>query len=197
MHSQLKDSRLTLCIVMLWDRHANAILTLHNDLNSLADTCIYSFSKQGTHYIDYAPGISPDSDEVANDCHVDSEGAKEYLGALRDAEIWPSTIWARPTLSGGCGASVGNVVDKLHSFREPEYDDVDKCEFCEIIRIKFTEALDRMKETQKERLWGLCLDCYKAGGVSACECRYDHAKAQPAKAQQTQGQTSGLGIKGL
>lgn len=33
----------------------------------------------------------------------------------------------------------------------------------------------------KDRLWGLCLDCYKAGGTFQGECRYDHYKVARAK----------------
>jgi hypothetical protein len=54
-----------------------------------------------------------------------------------------------------------------------------------------------------DRLWGLCLDCFKAGGVNPAECRYEHQKAkvsswlagQQAIAQAGQQQT-GLGIQG-
>lgn len=133
--------------------------------------------------------MSPDTTETPNgqppvECHVDSEGAMLYLGALRDAQIWPSTTWPRPN------GTIGDVVEKLKYFREPEYNDADKCECCEEIKIKFTEHLDTLKDIQKDRLWGLCLDCYKAGGVKAGECRYEHAKTQ-------QAQSGGLGISGL
>lgn len=113
-----------------------------------------------------------------------------YLGALRDAQIWPSTTWARPKAPNGTGATIGDIVEKLNHFREPEYNDADKCEFCEGIKIKFTEQLDTMKDMQKDRLWGLCLDCYNAGGFNAGECRFEHTKPQKP-------QTGGLGIDGL
>ena len=133
--------------------------------------------------------MSPDTTETPNgqapvDCQVDSEGAAVYLGALRDARIWPYTTWEKPN------GTIGDVVEKLKYFREPGYNDADKCECCEDIKIKFTEHLDTVKDAQKVRLWGLCLDCYKAGGVNEGECRYEHPKTQ-------QAQIGGLGIQGL
>lgn len=133
--------------------------------------------------------MSPDATETPSgqlpvECQVDFEGAASYLGALRDARVWPSTTWEKPN------GTISDVVEKLRYFREPEYNDADKCECCEGIKIKFTEHLDTLKDIQKDRLWGLCLDCYKAGGVNDGECRYEHAKTP-------QAQNNGLGIKGM
>ena len=168
---------------------------LRNDLDTLADAAAFAFSKENQHYIDWAPGLEPEPGETPSGrapstCHVDSEGAKEYLGALRDAQIWPSTVWDKPKGPTGIGFTIGDVVEKLKFFREPEYDNVDRCEFCEDVKIKFTEQLDTTKEEHEKRLWGLCLDCYKAGGINPAECRYEHAKA-------VQAQANGLGINGL
>lgn len=76
-------------------------------------------SKQAKHYIDYAPGLSPDADETPTgqpptECRVDGDGAKEYLGALRDAQVWPITSCNR--MGGGAGGStIGQ--SKLREFR--------------------------------------------------------------------------------
>lgn len=35
-----------------------------------------------------------------------------------------------------------------------------------------------VREMQRERLWGLCLDCYKAGGFCEGECRFEHGKGK-------------------
>ena len=86
-------------------------------------------------------------------------------------------------------------MEKLKNSREPEYDDCDKCEFCEGIRINFTEQLDGTKALQAERLWGLCLDCYKAGGVNVGECRFEHAKPQLQLLQEVN--PGGLGSQGV
>ena len=127
--------------------------------------------------------MSPEPEETPTgqppvNCRVDPDGAVEYLGALRDAEVWPPTSWEKPKASGGSGSTIGLLIDRLKHFREPEYDNADRCEFCEDVKIKFTEQLDTMKEEQEKRLWGLCLDCYKAGGVNVGECRFEHAKPQ-------------------
>ena len=173
------------------ERHVQCEIVLRKDLDTLADSCAYAFSKQYKHYIDYAPGITPDSDEGGSECRVDGDGAGIYLGALRDAQILPSTQWARPRLPDYNGATIGGIVANLDDFREPEYDDCDKCEFCEGTKIKFAKQLDITKAALKDRLWGLCLDCFKTGGVNAGECRYEHVKAQIL------AQPAGLRINGL
>ena len=201
-HLHQHDPLLTWFIVMLSDRHTQASTLLRTDLDALADQCIYSFSKQGKHYIDYASGLNPDPEEhdgkMPPECRVDGDCAIECLGALRDAEIWPSTVWDATNRKSGIVTSIGGIVEKLYLFREPEYDDVDKCEFCENVKIKFTEALDQLKDSQKDRLWGLCLDCYKTGGHNSGECRYEHAKSRPVDSRAPgEVQQGGIGITGL
>lgn len=167
--------------------------TLRNDVDFLADSCALVFSEDVKHYIDYAPGMSPEPNDGGggrNDCHVDSQGAMEYLGALRDADIWPPTKWQELTTNRSAGASVQTLVDKLISFREPDYDDCDKCDFCEGVKVNFTKQLERTRENQRDRLWGLCLDCYNSGSTNPGECRYEHAKPHLP-------QSTGLGIQGL
>jgi len=168
---------------------------LRNDLDTIVNACSMAFSKRtNKHYIDWAPGMKPDVDATTGhyppECQVDTDAAMQYLGALRDAQIWPSTVWEQRVTPGRAGETIGGLVDKLENFREGGYDDADKCEFCNDIKIKFTEQLDITKQEQKERLWGLCLDCFNAGGLNVGECRFDHAK--PCAFQQ-----NGLGIAGL
>lgn len=50
------------------------------------------------------------------------------------------------------------MLSKLKGFREPDYDDTDKCEFCEGIKINFTECLDITRDAQADRLWGMYTD---------------------------------------
>lgn len=133
-------------------------------------------------------------------CRVDADGAWEYLGALREAKIYPSTTWRRED-DGDVESSnsIGDMVEKIKLFREPEYDDADACEFCEDVKRSFTNKLKVLKREQADRLWGMCLDCYKAGGANVGECRYEHAKVMPpatqAAVEQGEGST-GLGIQG-
>lgn len=172
---------------------------IHVDLDTMIDPCILPFSNQYRHYIDWAPQMSPTPESLPEgkpptECHVDSDGATLYLGALRDADIWPSTVWLQTKdTANGKGETVGSLVEKLAAFREPEYDDVDKCEFCEGVKIGFTEELERMQESHRIRLWGLCLDCVKAGGVNRGECRYEHTKpmSYTVQASAVQGATAG------
>jgi len=67
-------------------------------------------------------------------------------------------------------------VEKIKVFREPPYDDCDRCAGCFYVKENFTEELERVQEKHAKRLWGQCLDCYKAGGTEQGECRYQHAK---------------------
>lgn len=39
-----------------------------------------------------------------------------------------------------------------------------------------------VKQMHQDRLWGLCLDCYKNGGFFEGECRYEHSKAKNVSA---------------
>ena len=169
--------------LMLAERQSQAQILLRRDIDMLADSCAFTFSKDKVHYIDYAPGLSPDPDEgrQAVTCPVDSEGAKEYLGALRDAKIWPSLVCGdyKPRSSNSAlqDLTISDVVERVKAFREPEYDDCDKCEFCEDVRLTFIETLQSKREEQEKRLWGLCLDCFKAGMAKGSgECRVEHAK---------------------
>ena len=164
---------------MLSTRHTAAEILLRMDLDKLVDKCAYSFSSEGKHFIDYPPGSNPDEDPSTGrkppECRVDGDGGFVYLGALRDAQIWPSTEWVGAETTGG---RIGDVVDALVHFREPEYDDCDKCVCCNEIKTEFIDAVERLRQVHKERLWGLCLDCYKAGGINDDEeCRFEHAKA--------------------
>lgn len=138
---------------------------LRTDIDILIDPCSITFSKTARHHMDYAPGTTPDP--PCPMCRVDEQAGTEYLGALRDAKIWQATVWP-PTL--------GEVLDAIKEFRVPEYDDCDKCDFCEDIKLRFSLAVLMVKQMHEERLWGLCIDCYKAGGINTGECRIEHSK---------------------
>jgi len=72
--------------------------------------------------------------------------------------------------------TLGALISQFQAFRTPSYDDCDKCDFCEHVKTRFSLAVDVVKKMHKDRLWGLCLDCFKAGGVKEGECRYEHSK---------------------
>jgi hypothetical protein len=154
---------------------------MRDDVDSLLEPCAFPLTSEASHYIDYAPGLSPlPSEKQAGHrpmtCPVDIEGAKEYLSALREARIWPSACWSRPK-GVDLGLTMDALVDRIKNFKEPEYDDSDHCDGCTMLKIQFTEQLDTVKEDHAKRLWGLCLDCFKGiGGVQTGECRYEHEK---------------------
>lgn len=147
--------------------------------------------------------MSPDPDETEGGrkpgwCRVDTDAAWEYLGALRDSEIFPCTVWQ--ALGGDDqprGLTIGDIVEKVKCFREPDYDDSDKCEFCEDVKTMFTEKLEELRKAHEKRLWGMCLDCYKAGGINGGECRFEHAKGGGRQATSPKANGGGLGISGL
>ncbi|KAK3050839.1 hypothetical protein LTR09_007916 [Extremus antarcticus] len=153
---------------------------VRNEIDNLIETCAFTFSKGASHYIDYAAGLSPTTSETpsgkSTHCVVDAEGAKDYLGAIRDAGIWPSTCWSWFDEGADKHITVGELVEKIKVFREPPYDDCDRCAGCFYVKENFTEELERVQEKHAKRLWGQCLDCYKAGGTEQGECRYQHAK---------------------
>ena len=100
--------------------------------------------------------------------------ATTYLGALRDARIWPATV------SPG---TLGEILTAMQEFRVPEYDDCDKCDFCEDVKGKFSLGVVLMKNMWAERMWGLCLDCFKAGGFNVGDCRWEHVKGKAGLGQ--------------
>ena len=185
---------------MLAESQIRAQMSIRNDLDALADTALVAFSSEKKHHIDYPPNMSPDPDEAENGrtpgwCRVDSDAAWEYLGALRDAHIFPSTAWKHDG-EGRAASTIGDIVDKTKMFREPEYDDADQCEFCEGVKGLFTRKLDVLRKQHEKRLWGMCLDCYKAGGINPGECRVEHAK-QGLQGPSLEADKDGLGINGL
>ena len=176
--------------LMLLNAHATATTTLRTDLDDLVDRAARCFSREFKHYVDWAPDMSPEASaspagKPAQYCRVDGDGGQEFLGALRDANIWPSGTWYRQRQGSNnttmaeatmYTVSIGTIVDRLAAFREPDYNDVDQCEFCDQVKVEFVGKLRRTQQAQKERLWGLCLDCFKAGGVNDGECRFEHSK---------------------
>ena len=210
----------------LTSQQPSSHIRLRMDFDTLVDVAVRCFSREYRHYIDWAPEMSPDPSETPSGkppvrCRVDGDGGQEFLGALRDAHIWPSNVWFREGEgSASMGAeeankvSIGDIIDRLAGFTLPEYDDADRCKFCDGIKTEFAAAVKSAKQAQKERLWGLCLDCYKAGGSNEGECRFEHPNPQAKKAEapsqraeaarkvasevkQKEQERGGLGIKGL
>jgi len=168
------DARMKRLSTELCNRRTTLLATIRADIDLLIDPCSIAFSKTTEHYIDYAPGMTPDPDDqgrIGSLCRVDEGAATLYLGALRDEKIWPAMVWP---------ASLGGIIETIRLFRVPEYDDCDKCDFCEGVKGKFGLLVTLVKKMHAERVWGLCLDCFKAGGVNAGECRYEHAKVKAA-----------------
>lgn len=165
------DARTKMLPPQLVQRRQALIYAFRGDLDLLLEPCSVVFSKSAEHYIDYAPGMVPEPEDDGriggSMCHVDQTAAMLFLGILRDERIWPATVWP---------PSLGEIVDAVKMFRMPDHDDCDKCEFCEDTQIKFRDAMKMVKSMHGTRMWGVCLDCFKAGGFNAGECRYEHAK---------------------
>lgn len=162
----------------LLQRQAEGFAAVRLDLDLLIDPCAIALGKESDHYIDCPPDTEPDPSELplgsdgqpgkAPFCPVDSQAAPLYLGALRDAGLWPPSAWD--------GRALEQLSEAVAEFRVPEYDDSDKCEFCIPLVETFELKLKLVRKIQRERLWGLCLDCFLKGGVNAGECRYSHVK---------------------
>jgi hypothetical protein len=168
----------------LQQRQAESFAAIRLDLDLLLEPCAIALGKESHHYIDCPPNMEPDADELplTSDgepgkpvvCAVDSQAAPLYLGALRDAGLWPPTAWGLRTL--------GQLITAVERFREPDYDDCDKCEFCLPLVESFEQKLTLVKRLHAERLWGICLDCFSAvAGVDKAECRFAHVKPPVAQ----------------
>ncbi|KAM0720667.1 hypothetical protein Q7P37_004804 [Cladosporium fusiforme] len=164
---------------LLDQRQAASFASLRLDLDVLVEPCAIALGKESHHYIDCPPDTEPDESDlpVTADgtpdkpvvCVVDSQAVPAYLAALRNSGIWPPTTWA--------GKSAQQVIDTIVEFRVPDYDDSDKCDFCLPLVEEFAKRLMLVRKLHRERLWGLCLDCFNAGGVYEGECRFAHVKA--------------------
>ncbi|KAK5118086.1 hypothetical protein LTR62_004132 [Meristemomyces frigidus] len=161
------DQALSTLASQLQARRATQLASVRADLDLLIESCSAAFAKGAKHYIDYAPGMDPDKRGIATCCRVDEGAATLFLGALRDERIWPLTVWQ---------GSLADTLKRIMDFRVPEYDDADKCEFCEDVKMRFTAAMCMVKQMHRERLWGVCLDCFKAGGANTGECCVEHPK---------------------
>lgn len=165
------DARMKNLATELRKHRDNLCLTTYVEIDLLVEPCSLGFLKANEHYIDYAPGMTPDPDDNGriggSICHVDEQAGTLYLGSLREAHIWPASV--RP-------ATLGAIIEAIKEFRVPEYDDCDKCDFCEDVKGRFNRILAVLKLMHADRLWGLCLDCFQAGGFNAGECRYEHMK---------------------
>ena len=73
------------------------------------------------------------------------------------------------------------------------------CECCEGINEAFVSELHAVRLEHKHKLFGLCLDCFTAGGFNTKPCRYDHKAVEQTSEQNggSRGETSALGIQGL
>lgn len=155
------------------------MLALRIDVDDLANPLADSLAKEFTHYIDSPPGDNAIPADLGGDpdpqiCEVDKDGAIEYLAALRDAKLWPTNQFPWPNLAGATEA-----IDKL---RIPDYDISAACHFCANVVSEFADALGLVKEEHKDRVWGLCLECYKNGKVRGEdeECVVEHEKGVEA-----------------
>lgn len=168
----------------LLQRQAEMFAALRLDLDLLTDPCSIALAKESHHYIDCPPDTEPEASDLSlgadgepekpTVCAVDSQAAPLYLGALRDAGLWPPTAW-------GATRTAEQLIQGFDKFREPEYDDCDKCDFCLPLVEVFDQKLMLVEKMHTERLWGLCLDCFTAGGVNKGECRFAHVKASVAQ----------------
>jgi hypothetical protein len=92
--------------------------------------------------------MDPDSDDEVKggQCWVDRHAGMDFLAALRKATICPSTVWPK---------TLGDIVGAIKTFKIPNYDDSDKCDFCEDVKDKFHTAVRLVKDRQEARVWGL------------------------------------------
>ena len=168
----------------LQQRQAESFAALRLDLDLLLEPCAIALGKESHHYIDCPPGTEPDPDDLpptsegepgkAVVCAVDSRAVPLYLGALRDAGLWPPSAWGARTAE--------QLITAVERFREPEYNDCDKCEFCLPLVESFEAKLALVRRLHRERLWGICLDCFSAAaGAEKGECRFAHVKASVAQ----------------
>ena len=155
----------------LYTRRMEAIANLRMDLDLIVDPCAQCLSEDMRHDIDIPPDENLSEEFLKDDprvpCVVDREGAIEYLSALRDANLWPPTRWPN---------TVEAIVRSFRDFGAPVYDNSDSCIFCLNVVQQFDMVLEQVREMHRSRLWGLCLDCFNAGGVYTGECRHEHVK---------------------
>lgn len=161
---------------VLLQRQRDALLAVRVDIDDLVNPLAESLASEYTHYVDSPAGDDPTPVEMGGDpdpqhCVVDKEGAVEYLGALRDAKIWPASRWPTTNLLA--------ITQAVMNFRVPEYDASENCHFCYHVEDEFAEALIELKQEYKDRLWGLCLDCFAFRGMRPGKCTIDHDKMPP------------------
>lgn len=159
----------------LLQRQKDGLLGLRVDLEDMISPLGDAFAKEYSHFVDSPPGDDAVPVELGGDpdperCVVDKEGAALFFGALRDAKIWPANSWPQTNLVA--------VTEALVKLQIPDHDTSDGCHFCAGVRVEFTDAVNELRQEQKDRLWGLCLDCFKAGRARTEneECAYEHDK---------------------
>jgi len=168
--SQIPHHTDKLSVVDLSNARKSFVAAIRAEIDLMVDPCSLVFQPSAEHHIDWPAHLEPDEDEDGNTpglCWVDRQAAIDFLGELRQQHIWPSTVWP---------VTLGALVNAIKTFNVPKYDDADKCEFCEDCKGKFALSVSVVKSLYINRLWGMCLDCFKAGGFDAGECRFEHSK---------------------
>lgn len=158
----------------LLKRQADGIQAYRGEMESLVGPLSDCLANEYAHFVDCFPGTQPQPMAMGGApdtewCTVDKDAAVEYFSALRDANIWPMKQWPDLNLLA--------IKATFMSFRIPELDASDNCHFCAHVENDFAEAVHEMKDDIMRRIWGLCLDCYKYGGVNPGECRFQHDKS--------------------
>ncbi|KAF2208043.1 hypothetical protein CERZMDRAFT_49995 [Cercospora zeae-maydis SCOH1-5] len=178
----------------LRNRQIQSLHDLRLDFDLLIEPLAECLSEDTKHYIDCPPGEDPDPSTMLQipgsgtrpytSCTVDVSTSTTLLSSLRDANLWPATRWPlllnNPTDPRSPQKSqTGNLVAALERFRVPDVDASDACFWCTRVEDRFATTLGLLRMMHKDRMWGLCLDCYKTGGAvnAAGECRVEHFKA--------------------
>jgi hypothetical protein len=154
-------------------RQRQCVADLKADLDLLIEPCAESLADETQHNMGCAPDEDDITGEAPDPCYVDKEGGTEILVSLRDDDIWPSTRWT-------------NILDKtvqaIAQFAPPDLNRIDECYYCIGVHEKFAQALLLVQAMHRDRLWGLCLDCIRHGGLFVGECRYEHFKISTVSA---------------
>jgi hypothetical protein len=191
-------------------RQSEIMQMMRIDLDLLVDPLADTISANAVHYTDCAPGAEPQPEDIddAEFCRGDKDAAVMLLASLKDAGLWPGMNWSCPVPHGniyGHAApttivptsgprSVGGSVPPLSrtiqamaklfaEYQVPESDQSGKCCWCSPVEDRFSRMVHLVKGIQADRMWGLCLDCYRAKTEGEGDaprnlpCRYEHYKA--------------------
>ncbi|KAM3421047.1 hypothetical protein BST61_g1465 [Cercospora zeina] len=194
-------------------RQTQSLHDLRLDFDLLIEPLAESLSDDNKHYTDCAPGEDPFLQQQQQPsggptlqpsytiCIIDASSSTTLLSSLRDANLWPATRWPHlinPTDPQAPKSQTGNAVLALEKFRVPDVDAADACYWCSHVEDRFATALGLVRMMHKDRMWGLCLDCYKAAGGmnTAGECRVEHYKAGVAGGPARFGASSNMVVLG-